>query len=330
MNHALRDWIDSGDGLLDIRRGAALRRILPTRCFRTHVDHLNRYLHMLPARNVRFALLASEQADLDQALLLLKSKGWKNVFPAMLASRELVEYAETLLGEAFARNDDKTITLLFQPSPFFVKAIGLIESIFVEEHRKEALALDLGCGQGRDSIWLASKNWVSFPYVTRSSSESKEEKSKIAWNISCVDAYPLMLEKLLEAAKTAQCKGIIHPFCSKILGDGKLRTLKASSSSEIEESTRWADAKYEIVFAIRFLQKMFFPQIRNLTKPSGFVLYSTFLEGTSFPRKEARLLERDELSREFGETNGFEIFLNEVTLTEDGRELASILARKRG
>jgi hypothetical protein len=64
---------------------------------------------------------------------------------------------------------------------------------------------------------------------------------------------------------------------------------------------------------------------RNLIKPGGFIVFHTFMEGCSKPRKKKYLLAKGELAQRF---NDFIILEDRIITLRDGRPMSFFLAQK--
>ncbi|KAG2499875.1 hypothetical protein HYH03_002166 [Edaphochlamys debaryana] len=118
------------------------------------------------------------------------------------------------------------------------------------------------------------------------------------------------------------------PATASGAGTAAAATSASAPGSALELGT------FDVVLCVRFLERSFLPRMAALLRPGGFLLYSTFVDGPglrAFGRPSGRdhVLQRDELAGAcFGPGQGFEVVLDEVGLTADGREVSLFCARK--
>ncbi len=90
---------------------------------------------------------------------------------------------------------------------------------------------------------------------------------------------------------------------------------------------------YDLVVCVRFLERNFFPVLRRMVKPGGFILYQTFVTGTAYPLTHPTnpkvVLQPGELNSEFGASQGFDLVIDRVEQLPDGRPVHSIVAQRR-
>lgn len=89
--------------------------------------------------------------------------------------------------------------------------------------------------------------------------------------------------------------------------------------------------RYDVVVGVRFLEKTFLPQMAEMVRPGGFLVYSTFADGAQYmkgPKNLNRIVMKGELARAFGGDKGFLVLIDRIEHSEDGRPLNCFLARK--
>ncbi len=90
-------------------------------------------------------------------------------------------------------------------------------------------------------------------------------------------------------------------------------------------------ADYDLVLCVRFLVRGFHPQLANMIKPGGYLLYYTFYKGSEafgHPSKESHILQEGELATEFGTKHGWQVLVDRVEHLPDGRPMQAFLARR--
>ncbi|KUJ71978.1 methyltransferase [Thiomicrospira sp. WB1] len=196
-------------------------------------------LNELPCRPAALQLVATDAAQADQATRFLTEKGYG--VTQILSEDALLNTPEP--GLVKNRFDSKR---LWQPSEG-VRA-------FVEEDLPAALgdptgsmtALDIGCGGGRDSVYLATHGWQ----VT-----AVENQSRVLERALTLEAGQRLTQPQCFVAVDWQCQDITDP-----------------------DASCW-QAEYDLILAVRFLERSLWPHIRQSLRPGGFVLFETFAQG---------------------------------------------------
>lgn len=113
----------------------------------THLEWptLTSQLNQLPAAPVKLQLLGSD-AQLKDAKAFLVDKGYDIGF---CMSNEVFEFIKTRSNDFIETG--ATSKRLWQPTPLLIE--------FLQEHSKTGKALDIGCGGGRDSVFLSIKGY---------------------------------------------------------------------------------------------------------------------------------------------------------------------------
>ncbi|MFT6732085.1 MAG: tellurite methyltransferase [Polaribacter sp.] len=157
--------------------------------------------------------------------------------------------------------------------------------------------LDLACGAGRDSVFMAMQCW-DMTAVDYKSSALLRVKS-LAENNDCdVKTVELDLEKIELNATTIQ-------FPSAWL---------------------WS---YDVVIVSRYLHRPLLDYIDALLKPNGFIVYQTFLEGCEkfgSPKNPRYLLKQGELASVF---SSYKVLYDQVVKLSDGRPTNAFIAQKQ-
>lgn len=83
---------------------------------------------------------------------------------------------------------------------------------------------------------------------------------------------------------------------------------------------------YDLVHVARYLHRPLMPILRDIIKPGGFIVYSTFMvPSMGRPKRPRFLLDRGELVRIF---EGYEVFSFSESHYPDGRPAQYLCARK--
>jgi 2-polyprenyl-3-methyl-5-hydroxy-6-metoxy-1,4-benzoquinol methylase len=301
-------------------------------------SNFQKKLFMLPNKNLGFGLVAANQEIADQATVAIKSRGWKKIEPIVVFGEKGSEDIELSTAEKFIPN------FLFQPSPFLSSCINAIETDLLQNipgssPEYDFRCCDLGCGSGRNSVWLATRGSsvrARFPLVNEDSSVDDVKADGIvspiewSWKVDGVDCFPNMLENLLELSLDLNCSDRISAHCCKITGEGNIKEIayKGKHAEKVTTSAGFESEQYDLLLCIRFLERAFFSQMVKMLRPGGYVLISTFSKsgGGEGPKNVNRVVKDDELSSFFGE-HGFDVLIDSEDSSEDGRAMRSFLAR---
>ena len=266
--------------IIDLRNVAAYVR--GHRSGATHIPlhELEKKQFLLPDKTYPLALFGPPEA-LNQAQNFLRAKGYaishRFIADDYLRASHPPRNLET--GEGSRR--------LWQP-------MTLIKD-FVGEHVACGQAIDLGCGAGRDSVYLAMHGW----------------------QVTAVDYLPGALAKARQLAMTqaVKIKTVADDIESR---DGLVQSLKQNE---------WLE-QFDLLLVARFLHRPLFPAIKKLLKPGGFVIYQTFMRGCEqfgSPKNPNFLLEHGELSGIF---DLYKILHDRVEHLADGRPVSYFVAQK--
>lgn len=178
----------------------------------------------------------------------------------------------------------------FEPNGFLAEAIGCVESGLSSEPWK---ALDVGCGSGRDMVYLAKRGWLVCGLENRA--------------------------RLLHCAVAVSRKfGVNH------------RVFPMQCDVSIGCPIR--DGGYQLLHCCRFIHRSSFPLFTEKLATGGFVIYSHFLEGcektaVGHPKTVSGFFLRGELEKMLQE-NGISILRSVETELYDGRPMIHVLGRK--
>lgn len=243
-------------------------------------------MHELPKTSQPLAL-CGDTASLRAAHEFLTRKGYEVV--------EQTEWKPQLLAELQRQG---RLVAGMDSLPLW-RAAPLIER-FVEEivpiHGVvPGKGLDIGCGSGRDMVYLAGHGW----------------------EMTGIDHTEAALQRAQALAASQQVN--IHTEC---------RDLETGADPFAD----YTDASFDLICVARYLHRPLFPWIQRILKPGGIVIYQTFMQGCENtvigrPRNPNFLLKPGELAEHFA---GAEILLDEVEVLEDGRPVSAFICRWRG
>ncbi|KAK3280771.1 hypothetical protein CYMTET_11402 [Cymbomonas tetramitiformis] len=248
--------------------------------------------------------LFGHQDELERATELLGSKGW--VLSALCCDTAEAEWTRTLEIEQGASS-----SRVWRPNEFLERMTpSVIEALAsVPPSNLRPVAIDVGCGSGRDAVYLALALGPE-------------------WEVIAIDNHVAALDRTAELAKRA---GVVVTCLARDLRKSGL-----------------PDVQAHLVHGCRFLDRNLMPAIRdevipriepsltcavllmhgrNFTNPlsnmlqatkvlvsGGIFLWSHFLEGCEVyapPRRPSRQLQRGELNYVFSEAD-FDILHDEV------------------
>ena len=269
--------------LLDCRPMSAYRRGHIRGATSIPAEEMPQRMHELPKTSQPLAL-CGDAVSLSEAREFLTRKGYQVA--------EQTELTQQLLSELQEQN--KLIT--GADSLQLWRAAPLIER-FVEEmapthNIAPGKGLDIGCGSGRDMVYLATHGW----------------------EMTGIDYMEAALQRAQALAVTRQVS--IHTEC---------RDLETGTDPFADH----ADASFDLICVARYLHRPLFPWMKRILKPGGIVIYQTFMQGCEHtaigrPRNPNFLLKPGELAEHF---TGAEILLDEVEILEDGRPMSAFICR---
>ena len=183
---------------------------------------------------------------------------------------------------------------LFEASPLVVQSEALLEEIKLAACARGARPsmLDVGCGSGRDAVIVASKGWA----------------------VMALDRDRSAVGRCRKLATTHRCVDFEAVRCTlKVAGD-----LVAAVQGSC----------FDAVMLNRTLHRETLPELAQLLRPRGLLLFHTFLEGNTHPTDPKSVLGPSELRDTF--EGCLDIIRDEALPVDDGRVLSFFVARKPG
>jgi SAM-dependent methyltransferase len=158
----------------------------------------------------------------------------------------------------------------------------------IEKNVSRRCALDLACGSGRDSLYLAMRGW----------------------QVTAIDLQHDALQRLRLSAERYQLS--IDTLCQNIERDAP--TLARES--------------FDLIVVVRYLHRPLLPLIAQWLKRGGYLVYQQFHSDAAAygkPRSSAHLLRTGELNDAF---RGWPVLVDEITRLDDGRPMVNFVARQ--
>jgi SAM-dependent methyltransferase len=240
-------------------------------------ERLPESMHELPANHCVISLLG-EKSQVESAQSFLISKGYRIKETFVVDDEYWLKMTEIENVESGCHS-----VALWQANPLLTEVIALIENEVV--HRT---AIDLACGAGRDSVYLAQRGW----------------------QVTAIDYKLDALERCQQLAKRSQTS---------------LTTLHRDLENSEQPL---ANLRADLVLIMRYLHRPLLSAINDLIKVGGAIVYSTFMVGSEkfgSPKNPNYLLKAGELAKEF---SSYKILIDETRHLPDGRPVALFVAIK--
>ena len=238
-------------------------------------------MHELPKASEPL-LLCGDTAALASASAFLTGKGYQ--VAEQITWTPALQAALNAAGQLAAGADSQR---LWQPAPLiahFIAELAPLHGI------KPGKGLDIGCGAGRDMVYLAMHGW----------------------QMTGVDYIPAALQRAQDLAARQQVS--VATEC-----------LDLETGSD--PFTHYATGQFDLLSVARYLHRPLFAWMQRLLKPGGIVIYQTFMQGAEqfgSPRNPNFLLKPGELAQVFA---GADILLDAVETLDDGRPVSAFIAR---
>jgi len=264
--------------LIDCRSESAFQQSHHKLAINIPTKELLAQMHLLPRNTIPIRLCGLGD-ELEQAKAFLQEKGYQIVEVIKWSSemeKQLVNIDQ--LGQG------NSSVFYWQPASVVQKFIDL-------NVEKTGRGLDIGCGAGRDSVFLA----------------------KHGWQMLGVDRNPEALQRMGLLAKSQNVQ-VDHCLLDTETGG--------------DPFVQFDDQSFDLVCVVRYLHRPLFPYIKRLLKSDGYIVYQTFMQGCEAfgsPKNPNFLLKPNELAEIFQD---YRIMLNEVIHLDDGRPMSMFIAQK--
>lgn len=184
---------------------------------------------------------------------------------------------------------------IWSPNSSIESVIDRVEAL-AHKDNMPLTALDIGCGSGRDAVFLATRGWQ---------------------RVVGMDYQQRLLDCAVLLARHEGC-----PEGSVVMQNVDVFQLDPATYEE----------RFTLVHFARFLHRpMLAPEtgcIPKLVAPGGFLVCHTFMEPCKKPGKPQFLLKKNELLELFRDTFKWEIIEYQETHLKDGRPIQFLCARK--
>lgn len=266
--------------LIDLRAVTEFVTAHPIDATSVPLDQLDLAWHELPPKGAKLDLLI-DQSKFDQV---------KGIFEQQKYEIRNIEIAETADKSNWVSNNKSQ--RLWRANPLLENHIDTIKKSLLEIDSKP-LAFDIGCGSGRDSVFLALHGF----------------------DVVALDNNQYALERLTQ-------------FNQRCETNIKTQKLDFQNQSEKFKQLLKEQSPHLIIQA-RYLHRPLLNDYKELLSKGSIVAIHTFLEGAAEfgkPKNPNYLLKNKELETLYGE---WSTLLNEVHELKDGRPLSLFIAQKR-
>lgn len=271
------------DGIIDLRERTEFAAGHLINSTWMPYDSLAESLNQLPAAPASLFLVGGKQ-QIEEASVLLDSKGYLVSGSLVICATTLKFWQGALASDWVAGKESKQ---LWQPSNLVVEWLQTYRPVSTNQRLK---VLDLGCGGGRDAVFLA----------------------KHKMDVIAVDHKANVIQR---AKQLSQSAGAQVKF--KCCDLAKVKCLPEPDQS-----------KFDLILGVRFLNRALLPKLETLLNPEGFILWETFVdlgEPLASPKNPNFILQQGELAKVFSSLN---IIIDRIQKLPDGRPVNSFVAQK--
>ena len=257
----------------------------------------------LPSRSwpILLTVVGRDEEEMKQGIEWLVTRGWKvNAEESQSADKiNWEKFKEEGLVEIGATN----CKFWKASPPLERRSLGIAK--LVEESRpahKERWCLDLGCGSGRDAVFLATRGW----------------------NVLAVDREEAFLEKVRSFSKR---ENVSHLVTTQLL-DLRPQFLEKNLLPVFNSR------KFDLIHMSRFMNRPLLAVLSQIIPPLTFVAVHHFLVGAQsrhgkpFRQGVEQTLCPGELTSQFFTQPRYQIFMNEESTLVDGRPIVNFICRR--
>jgi len=254
----------------------------------------------LPSRSWPKVLLVmgSDAGETKLGLDWLETRGWK-VNREDSFSADVVDWKS--LNEKGLVETGPSMCRFWRASPPLERRCGLIER-HLNKPTPKLWALDLGCGSGRDAVFLAMRGW----------------------NVVAVDREESFVGKLLAFARR---QNVADKIIVRVV-DLRPQFLNATLGEILTKQ------RFDLVHMSRFMNRPLLGYLgHNLPKTSFFAIHHFLVgaqsrHGKPFRQGTEQTLEHGELRKMWFLPSKFEVLMDEEAALIDGRPMANFICRR--
>lgn len=265
--------------LIDLRPSAEFARCHVHGSYSLPLDLLHERLYELPPMGEWQLQMLGSREQLDSAQALLSPKGWQATEVDIDDEPNWFDHYPVHVGV------EQNLTSPYRPNSFLAAALEAID-LGDAARASEGLAVDLGCGSGRDAVHIAAALEARAP----------------RWTVVGLDNHKGALERGRNLSK------LTGTGCRRLQFEvADLR--KAGLEAMLENRS----APLRFVHGCRWLDVPLLAKIPQLLAPGGIVVWSTFLdppdgsEPLAPPYKRSRRLSSGQMRQLLGEDAGMEV-----------------------
>jgi SAM-dependent methyltransferase len=214
------------NSILDVRSSEKYSESHPAGAANIPLDELERRLHELPPRDRKLIIVAGDSEEACKAEKMLAEKGWNKIF------------CQTFSGWHGEFGESPEIVKLWEPSVFLNQCLPDITSKFSCSKN----ALDLGCGSGRNAVFLALQGF----------------------DVTAVDRLPDAIRR---------CRDLAQRFDVEVTA-----VCKDLRSKDFD----WPVESCDLVCCMRYFDRRLIEPVRRSVKPGGFVILEAILQLSDF------------------------------------------------
>jgi SAM-dependent methyltransferase len=214
------------------------------------------------------------------------------------------------------------------PSAFVVEAADRIEA--ANGGIRGGVAMDIGCGSGRDAAYLASRGWTIIGIDNRMPFLGKA--LQLGRTVAPTPSAPL--EREAAAAISLACTSSTTPATSAVTSTGAVDGLCCDATRPLP----LRPGQLDLIVCVRFLVRPLLPLLAHLLAPGGWLCYSHFVDGVQHsavgtPASPAHYVMHGELRGKCVPPAGsgieVDVVVDREDLLADGRPVSNVLLRRR-
>lgn len=252
----------------------------------------------LPSRSwpLKIRVVGATGEETGLGLDWLETRGWA-VDREKSTSEDAMDWEE-LERNGLVESGVKSAARFWRASPPLERECAEVEKVCAGR-----VVLDLGCGSGRDAVFLANRGW----------------------KVIAVDKEKTMLEKLYAFAERQNCADLIEICNMDLRPQFVLDNMKSLFTKH----------KVDAIHMSRFMNRPLLGWLAFHMQPNTCIIIHHFLVGATsrngkpFSKGTEQTLQSGELRAEWFPPNEFDIIMNEESCLADGRPVVNFIARRR-